>query len=77
MNRKPKSVMVINSTNIDETKKSPLILTELTEHKKTTTYDVGYLSPCLGHAHKYVSGLNQLIGSQPSHLDNWISTLSS
>jgi hypothetical protein len=23
--------------------------------------------------HKYVVGLNQLMGSQPPHLDNWIS----
>ena len=35
--------MVISSTNIK--KKSPLILTELTEHKQTTTYDIGNLGP--------------------------------
>ena len=32
--------MVINSTNINKKEQSPLILTELTEHNKTMTYDI-------------------------------------
>ena len=36
--------------------KSPLILTELTEHNKTTTYDVGNPGPGLGQAHTYGGG---------------------
>jgi hypothetical protein len=38
--------MVINSTNINKNEQSPLILTELTEHKDTATCDVG--NPGLG-----------------------------
>jgi hypothetical protein len=40
--------MVTNSTNINKTNNLPIILTELTEHKKTTTYDVGNPGPGLG-----------------------------
>ncbi len=38
--------MVINFTNINKTKNH--LSSELTEHKKTTTYDVGNSSPGLG-----------------------------
>ena len=44
--------MVINSTNINKNKKSPLILTELTEHKKYLTYDIGNPGPGLWRAQK-------------------------
>ena len=37
------------------------------------TYDVGNPGPGLGQA-KNVAGLNQLMGYQPSPLDNWISS---
>jgi len=47
--------MVINSTNINKTNnQSPLILTELTEHKtKTTTYDVDNSGSVLGQTQTY------------------------
>jgi hypothetical protein len=35
-----------------QNKKSPFILIELTEHKKTGTYDVGNPGVCLGQAQK-------------------------
>ena len=37
-----------------QNEQSPLILTELTEHKKTKTYDVGHLGHGLGQAQKSV-----------------------
>jgi len=39
--------MVINSTNINKKNNKPLILTELTEHIKTLTYDLVNPSPGL------------------------------
>ena len=33
-----------------QSEQSPLILTELTEYKKTTTYDAGHPGPDLGQA---------------------------
>jgi hypothetical protein len=42
--------MVLNSTNIHKCEQSPLILTEITEHKKTTAYEVGNPDPGLGQA---------------------------
>jgi hypothetical protein len=44
------SVMVYNSTNINKKNTKHLILTYLTEHKKTMTYDVGNPGPGLGQA---------------------------
>jgi len=41
--------------------------------KRTTTYDVVNPVPSLGKAHK-CGGVYRLMGSQPSPLDNWIST---
>ena len=55
-----------------QNQQSSLILTDLTEHKKTMTYDVGNPGPGLARARK-CDGLNRLMGSQPSPLDNWIS----
>jgi hypothetical protein len=63
--------MVINSTNIN--KQAPLFSTKLIEHKKkNTTYAVGIPGPGWDR-HKHVAGLNRLMGSKPSPLDNWIS----
>ena len=50
---------------------SSLILTELTEHKKTTKCDLGDPVSGLGQAQKY--GGVKPMGSQPSPLDTWIS----
>ena len=60
--RKESLNIVINFTNINKTNNHPLILTELTDDKKTTTYDVGNPGPSLGQAHiwggvKYVNGI--------------------
>ena len=61
--------MVINSATINKTnKQTPLIPTELAEHKiKTTIYNVGNPVPGFG------SGTKRWWGSRPSPLDNWIS----
>ena len=61
--------MVIKSTNIN---KGTIILTELTEHKNTTTCEVENGGPGLGQAQK-CGGVNQLMWSQLSSVDNWIS----
>ena len=42
--------MVYNSTNINKKNTKHLILTYLTEHKKTMTYDVGNPGPGVGQA---------------------------
>ena len=61
--------MVLNSTNIHKNEQSLLILTEITEHKKTTTYDVGNPDPELGQAGaKHVTEFNRLMGSHLSTL---------
>jgi hypothetical protein len=44
-----------------QNKQLPLILTELTEHKKTTTYDVGNPGSGLGQVHKF-GGVKQVYG---------------
>jgi hypothetical protein len=54
-----------------QNKQSPLILTELTKHKKDHKCDVGIPCPGLGQA-QHAAGLNRLMGSQPSPVDNWI-----
>jgi hypothetical protein len=62
--------MVNNSTNIDQ---SRLISMNSLNTKKTVIYDIGNAGPGLDRQ-KHVAGLNtnQLIGSQPSYLDNCI-----
>jgi hypothetical protein len=61
--------MVKNSTNINKTNKH--LSPSLTEHKKTSTYDVW--NPGLAwDRHINVAGLNRFIVSQPSPFDNWI-----
>ena len=47
-----------------QNERSPLILTELAEHKKSTTYDAGNPGPCLRQAQKFgvIKPVN-LIGS--------------
>ena len=52
---------------------SPLSFTHWTQGK-TTTYDVRYPDPGLGRTHT-CGGLNQLMGSHPCPLDNWISNV--
>ena len=42
-----------------QNKQSPFILTELTEYKKTMTYDVRIPGPSLGLDKKNVAGLNK------------------
>jgi hypothetical protein len=42
--------MVNNSTNINKTNNH--LSPQLTEHKKTTKYDVEHRGPALGQAHK-------------------------
>jgi hypothetical protein len=36
-----------------QNEQSPLILTELVEHKSTTTYDAGNPGRCLGQVHTF------------------------
>ena len=43
-----------NATNINKNQQSPLILTELTEYKKTTTCHVGDAGADLGQAQKKI-----------------------
>ena len=43
-----------NATNINKNQQSPLILTELTEYKKTTTCHVGDAGADLGQAQKII-----------------------
>jgi len=57
--------MVNNSTN-QQNENSPLILTELTEHKTTTTYDVGILCPGLRQAQ--ICGRAKLVNGIPTLL---------
>jgi len=45
-------VIVINYTNINKNEQSPLILTNLTEHKMSIAYNVGNPDPGLRQAHK-------------------------
>jgi len=40
-----------------QNEQSPLILTELTEHKKTTTYDILNPDPGLGQAQQPLNGI--------------------
>jgi len=54
--------MVINSIGINKTK--PPILTNLTEHKKATTYNVGNQDPGLEQVQK-CAGLNLLMDHNP------------
>ena len=49
----------------------PLILTELTEHKKK--HVTLKIQVSAWERHTKVEGLNRLMGQQPSPLDNWIS----
>jgi hypothetical protein len=57
-------VININKTNI----------TELTEQKKNLRHMMLEIQTVLAcDRYKNVAGLNWLMGSQPSHLDNWIS----
>ena len=65
--KKSKTAMVNNSTNINKTDNH---LSHLTiEHKTTTTYDVGDLGLSWDR-HINVTGLNLFMGFQLS-LDNW------
>jgi hypothetical protein len=50
-------MIVINSTKYQQNEQSPLILTELTEHKKTTC-DLGNPGPSFGQAQKRVLNLD-------------------
>jgi hypothetical protein len=61
--------MVINTTHINKNNQPPLILTELTERKKTVTYDFRNPAPGLGQL-QYVVGLNRSMGSQPFPLED-------
>ena len=60
-----------------QNEQSPLILTVLTEHKKTMTYDVGNLGPGLGQTHRCdrVKLVNGIYWSQPPPLDNRVNSL--
>jgi len=58
--------MVINSIGINKTKL--FILTNLTEHKNATTYNVGNQDPGLEHVHK-CGGVKPVNRSQPSPLE--------
>ena len=61
--------MVINSNNMKKTNnQSPLILTELSEHKKTTIYDIGNPGSGLGQALK-CCGIKPVNGVPP--LASW------
>ena len=51
-----------------QNKQLPLILTELTEHKKTTTYDVGNPGSGLGQVHKF-GGVKQVYGIPSWYMD--------
>jgi hypothetical protein len=46
-----------NATNISKNQQSPLILTEFTEYKKTTTCHVGNAGADLGQAQNSMLGL--------------------
>ena len=50
-------MIVINSTKYQQNEQSPLILIELTEHKKTTC-DLGNPGPGFGQAQKHVLNLD-------------------
>ena len=65
-------IIVKNYTNNNKNEQSAVILTELTQHKKITTYDVG-TQILAWDRHKKMAVLNLLIGSNLSPLDNWIS----
>lgn len=51
---------------------SPLIITELTEHKENLSYDVENLGPGIGLAQKCSGVRHRLMGSQHSPINNWI-----
>ena len=61
--------MVINSTNINKTNNQ--LSFELTELKKRPQQMKLEIQVLAWDRHKYVAGLNQLMGSQRSNLDNW------
>ena len=63
--------MIIHFTNINKTNYH--LLTELIEHKETMTFDVEYPGPNLEHKQTF-SGNKPVNGSQPSSLDNRISS---
>ena len=66
--------MVINSTNIKQNEQSPLILTELTKHKKNQDMWHWKCRSWIGTGTKmYVVGLNWLMEFQHPPLDKWIS----
>ena len=64
--------MVINSININ----IAIILSEHTEHKKTTTYDVGTPGPDLEQVHK-CGGVKHVNTFPTFRLENWISNCNS
>ena len=53
-----------------QNEQSPLILSELTEHKKNPRYMTLEIQVLAWDRHKNVVGLNRLMGSQPSPLEN-------
>ena len=62
--------MVINSTNMNKTNNQ---LSSLLNTKKIMTLEIQVLA---GYRHKNIMGLNQLMESQPSPHDYWISNSS-
>jgi hypothetical protein len=54
-----------------QNEQAPITITELTEHKYTPRHMTLKIQVLARNRHKNVTGLNLLMGFQPSSLDNW------